>query len=142
MVGESSGGRGLRVLLVDDEEEFVRSVAKVLGRRGFEVGVALSGEDGLDRLASSRFDVAVMDLRMPGMDGLETLALARRRHPDLRVIILTGHGTAALGIEGMRLGAADFLTKPVDPDTLALAIQAVVGSAGGGPTSILEEEET
>lgn len=142
MLGGGARGHGLRVLLVDDEEDFVRSVAKVLGRRGFDVGVALSGEDGLAQLDAHRFDVAVMDLRMPGMDGLEALAVARRRHPDLKVIILTGHGTASLGIEGMRLGAVDFLTKPVDPDALALAIQAAVGSAGVGIASILEEEET
>jgi len=142
VLGGGARGHGLRVLLVDDEEDFVRSVAKVLGRRGFDVGVALSGEDGLAQLDAHRFDVAVMDLRMPGMDGLEALAVARRRHPDLKVIILTGHGTASLGIEGMRLGAVDFLTKPVDPDALALAIQAAVGSAGVGIASILEEEET
>jgi DNA-binding response OmpR family regulator len=128
---------------VDDEEEFVRTVAKVLGRRGFVVEVALSGEEGLARLAAYHFDVAVLDLRMPGMDGLETLTLARRRHPDLKVIILTGHATTSLGLEGMRLGAADFMTKPVEPDTLALAIQAAAGGAGSrARLEETEEEET
>ena len=130
---------GIRVLIVDDEEDFARSVAKVLSRRGFEVEVALSGEAALAVLAARGFDVAVMDLRMPGMGGLEALEQTRRLHPDVQVIVLTGHATTALGIEGMRIGAADFLTKPTDVDTLALAIQAV---AGRKAESRLEEDET
>jgi DNA-binding response OmpR family regulator len=131
----------LRVLLVDDEEEFARSVAKVLSRRGFEVEVALSGEAALGLLGGHGFDVVVMDLRMPGMGGMRALEQARRRFPALQVIILTGHGTTALGIEGMQVGAADFLSKPVDVDTLALAIQAVARRAAAWVSSS-EEEET
>lgn len=123
-------GAAIRVLLVDDEEDFARTLSKVLSRRGLDVDCAFSGEAALERLETTAYQVAVVDLKMPGMDGLELLERAKHRHPNLEVILLTAHGTVPAGIEGLRGGAADFLAKPVDPDALALAITAL--AQGGG----------
>jgi len=120
MPPDASGS--IRVLVVDDEEEFALATAQRLRRRGFESHVAHSGEAAIEILSSASFDVVILDLRMPGMDGLETLRTLRRLDPDLQVVFLTGHGTVASGIEGMQLGAADFLQKPADFDLLCNAI--------------------
>ena len=120
----------IRVLVVDDEEEFALATATRLRRRGFDVAVALSGSSALDNLQQTPADVVILDLRMPEMDGLETLRHLRRLDPDVQVVFLTGHGTVASGIEGMQLGAADFLQKPVDFDLLCNAIN-VAAERGG-----------
>jgi DNA-binding NtrC family response regulator len=109
-----------RVLLVDDEEEFVRALAKRLKARGLNVEVSGDGESALEKVKHSDFDVIVLDLAMPGMDGLETLKRLREVNPDLQVILLTGHGTIKSGVEAMKEGATDFLEKPAEfPELLA-----------------------
>jgi DNA-binding NtrC family response regulator len=120
MPPEASGS--IRVLVVDDEEEFALATATRLRRRGFDASTALSGRAAIDRLSQTTVDVVILDLRMPGMDGLDTLRSLRRLDPEVQVVFLTGHGTVASGIEGMQLGAADFLQKPVDFETLCNAI--------------------
>lgn len=114
----------IRVLLVDDEETFTDSLAKVLRRRGLEVAVAASGEEGIAYLTQRDYDVVVLDLRMPGLDGLATLRRLKELRPTTQVIMLTGHGTVDAGIEALRLAAFDFMLKPAVTDRLVEVISA------------------
>jgi len=107
-----------KVLLVDDEEEFVETLAERMRNRGMEVATSTSGEDALDLIDEEPYDVVVLDLQMPGMDGLEALARIKRRQPDIQVVLLTGHATVNKGVEAMKRGALEFLEKPVDLKTL------------------------
>ena len=108
-----------RVLLVDDEESFVKALAKRLKARGMNVETSGSGEGALEMAKRHTFDVIVLDLAMPGMDGIETLRKLRAIDPDLQILLLTGHGTIEKGVEAMKLGALDFLPKPTDlPDLM------------------------
>jgi two-component system, OmpR family, response regulator len=107
-----------RVLLVDDELEFLEPLSTRLGRRGVTCSIATSGVDALRVLGERSFDCAVVDVKMPGMDGLELLRRIRRDHPALGVVLLTGHASVELGVQGMELGAFDYLLKPVDLDEL------------------------
>lgn len=113
----------IRVLLIDDEEDYVKSLSRVLARRGVIVSKALSGEEGLQLIEKEDIDVAVIDLKMPGMNGLEVLHRIKKLKPEVEVILLTGHATVEAGIEGMKYGAADYLFKPQDPDALLRKIQ-------------------
>ncbi len=119
----------VRVLIVDDEEDFATALVQRLRRRGFVADAVFTGEAALERLTASPHDVAVLDLKMPGIDGLTTLREIKRAGLDLAVIVLTGHGTVASGIDGMQIGAADFLQKPVDLDALCTAIRAAAERA-------------
>ena len=103
-----------RVLLVDDEEEFVSALSERLMLRGIEAECALNGEEALARLMEKEFEVVILDVMMPGLGGLEVLRQIKTTHPNTQVILLTGHGSTREGIEGMRLGAFDYLIKPVD----------------------------
>ena len=108
----------LRVLLVDDEVEFLEPTAARLARRGVECTSATSGEAALAALGKGAFDCAIVDVRMPGMDGLELLRRMRREWPQVTVVLLTGHASVELGVQGMALGAFDYLLKPVEVDDL------------------------
>jgi DNA-binding NtrC family response regulator len=103
-----------RVLLVDDEEEFVSALSERLMLRGIEVDSALNGEEALALMVEKVFEVVILDVMMPGLGGLEVLKQIKSTHPNTQVILLTGHGSTREGIEGMRLGAFDYLIKPVD----------------------------
>jgi DNA-binding NtrC family response regulator len=107
------------VMLVDDEVPFVETMAKRLNKRNFEVLQAFSGEECLEKLQSNQnLDVIILDVKMPGIDGLETLKRVKSEFPLIEVIMLTGHATIESGIRGMKLGAYDFLTKPCDIDEI------------------------
>ncbi len=103
-----------RVLLVDDEEEFVSALSERLELRGIEVDSSLNGEDALAIMVEKTFEVVILDVMMPGLGGLEVLKQIKSAYPNTQVILLTGHGATKEGIEGMRLGAFDYLIKPVD----------------------------
>ncbi|RJX35148.1 MAG: response regulator, partial [Desulfurivibrio sp.] len=107
-----------KVLLVDDEEEFCNMLSERLETRGLKVNAVLSGEDAVKRVEDQNFDAIILDLAMPGIDGLETLRRIKEKRPDLEILMLTGHGTVKSGIEAMKLGAEDFLEKPVDMKVL------------------------
>ena len=109
----------IRVLLVDDEPDFVESLSQSLQIRDFDVKTSLSGDEALDLIQKQDFDVIVLDVLMPGKDGIETLKEIKTIKPLLHVIMLTGHATVETGIEGMKLGAYDYLIKPVETDELA-----------------------
>lgn len=113
----------LRVLLVDDDETFRRTVGGALGKRGFEVTLAPGGEEALKQAREREFDVALVDLKMPGMDGLELLARLRREQPELEVVVLTGHGTIPSAIEAIKAGANHYLTKPCELAEIEASLQ-------------------
>jgi len=112
-----------RLLLVDDEERFRETLAKRLKETGYDVEGAGSGLEALDRLNAEKFDIVVMDIQMPGMSGIETLLEIRTRHIGVEVIMLTGHGEVSSAVEGMRLGAYDYLMKPYEYEYLVVKIQ-------------------
>ncbi len=101
-----------KILLVDDEERFRNNLRKMLASEGFEVTAAGSGEAALEELARQPYDVILLDMRMPGMDGLATLAAIKERHPDPEVVVLTGHASVDAAAEIIRLGAVEYLLKP------------------------------
>ncbi len=111
-----------KVLLVDDEEDFIKTLAQRLEMRGLKVTGATRGEEAVDLADKQNFDAIVIDLAMPGMDGLETLKRIKESHPDAEIIMLSGQGTVKSGIEAMKLGAEDFLEKPVDMQELLTKI--------------------
>ena len=112
-----------RVLLVDDEVEFVQTVAKRLERNKLSVQAVHSGDDALRHLVDNPTDVVVLDMKMPGMDGIEALREIKAWQPLVEVIMLTGHASVEAAIEGMELGAFDYLMKPVEFDELLYKIQ-------------------
>ena len=113
-----------RILLVDDEQGFISTLAKRLTSRNLEVETALSGDEALEHLElQSDTDVVVLDVKMPGMDGLQTLRQIKALHPLVEVILLTGHATVPTAVEGMRLGAFDYLMKPCDIADLTAKIR-------------------
>ena len=123
----------IRVLIVDDEEDFATALVERLRRRGFMADAVFSGEAALERLSCHAYDVAVLDLKMSGIDGLGTLREIKRFGFAVAVVVLTGHATVASGIEGMQIGAADFLQKPVDLETLCTSIRGAADRAAAGP---------
>lgn len=106
------------IMLVDDEEDFVEMLSLRLKEKGEHVLAAFSGQQCLDTLKQSEVDVIILDIKMPGMDGIETLQEIKKRYPLVEVIMLTGHGTKEAAVQGMKLGAYDFLFKPADFDEL------------------------
>ncbi len=107
------------VLLVDDEVPFVDAMIRRLTKRDLKMLSAHSGPEALEKLeADPSIEVAILDIKMPGMDGMQALAEIRRRFPLVQVIMLTGHATVESGIEGMKQGAFDYLMKPCDIDLL------------------------
>ena len=121
-----------RVLLVDDEEEFVSALSERLTLRGIEVDSALNGEEALARLVEKDFEVVILDVMMPGLGGLEVLRQIKLIHPNTQVILLTGHGSTREGIEGMRLGAFDYLIKPVDIEEMLAKMKEAAKTARTG----------
>lgn len=113
----------LGVLLVDDEVEFLETLEKRLRRRNMEVRVATSGEQALKALGECSPDVVVLDVKMPGMGGIETLREIKRMAPLVEVVMLTGHANLEVAIQGMEMGAFDYLMKPVDIDELVYKLQ-------------------
>jgi DNA-binding NtrC family response regulator len=111
------------VLLIDDEEGFVQTMAKRLDKRTIKVVRSYSGQEALDVLAeNNQIDVAVLDVKMPGIDGIETLKVIKQKYPLVEVVMLTGHATVESAIDGMKLGAFDYLMKPCDIDQLMAKI--------------------
>ena len=112
-----------KVLLVDDEEDFVEMLSLRLKELGEKVAVAFSGQEGLDTLVKTPIDVVILDIKMPGMDGIETLREIKKNFPLVEVIMLTGHGSTETAVEGMKLGAFDYLLKPADFSDLSTKLE-------------------
>lgn len=103
-----------KVLLVDDEEDFTDVLSKRLEARNLKVKTVNRGEDAVHMVDKHSFDVIILDLAMPGMDGLETLQKIKANHPDAEIIMLTGHASVESSVKAMKIGAEDFMEKPVD----------------------------
>lgn len=117
----------LKVLLVDDEEQFVTTLAERLQLREIQALTATDGESALSIMETETPQVVVLDVKMPGMGGLEVLRRIKARYPAVAVILLTGHGSTKIGIEGMDLGAFDYLMKPLNINVLVQKIRAAAG---------------
>ncbi len=103
-----------KILLVDDEEDFIQVLSERMESRGMTVVTAESGPTAIRKAEAEDFDAVILDMLMPGMDGIETLKHLLQVNPDLQIIMLTGHATLQKGIEAVKLGALDFLEKPAD----------------------------
>jgi DNA-binding response OmpR family regulator len=116
-----------RILIVDDEEHIRRMIRITLEASGYEVGEAGDGQEGLKLYSSgSRWDLVLLDQRMPGMDGLETLNKIKQVDPDARVIMATAYASIELAVDAMKLGASDFVRKPMTPELLRNAVSAAL----------------
>lgn len=104
----------VKILIVDDEKDFVEMFSLRLTRQGEKVSAVYSGQEALDLLEKTKIDVVILDIRMPGMDGIETLKKIKASYPLVEVILLTGHGSTETAVEGMKEGAFDYLMKPAD----------------------------
>ena len=108
----------MKILLVDDEERFLTTTQKLLVKKGIDVVTAASGAEALDLLKHKSIHVVILDVKMPGMDGNETLREIKARFPLVEVIMLTGHATVESAIDGLKSGATDYLMKPIGIDEL------------------------
>lgn len=108
----------IKLLIVDDEERFLQTLAKRLGMRDFDVTAVTSGEDAVERARQERYDLALVDLKMPGMDGDEVLRILKEEHPLIEVIILTGHGSVQSAVNCTQAGSYSYLTKPAETEEL------------------------
>ncbi len=111
-----------RILIVDDEEIVVRSCLRILGDSSYVVDSAQSGMEALRKIEENEYDILVLDIMMPQMDGLEVLQQVKERHPDVDVIMMTGLSQIQTAVKAMKLGAFDYLSKPFDPDELKLVV--------------------
>ena len=112
-----------KVLIVDDEEEFSQALAERMRMRGLSVEIAANGQEALEKVESGVFDAIILDMVMPGMDGMETLKKLKEKKPEFQVILLTGHASLDKGVESIKMGAMDFLEKPADLESLTKKIK-------------------
>jgi DNA-binding NtrC family response regulator len=119
---KNRNSESVRLLLVDDEKAFVDILSKRIKRRNIDVTKAYSGTEAIQALRGQEFDVAVLDLKMEDMDGIEVLKMLKIMDPELAVIMLTGHGSAEAAEQGIKLGAFDYLTKPYGLEELVVKI--------------------
>ena len=122
----------MRILLVDDEVIFARNMAKLLAFRGYQVKAVHNGQSAIAEIEQAPYDVVVLDLKMPGMDGLATLREIKKLGLFTETLILTGHGSIDSALEAVKLGAYDYLTKPCQIEELVAKIQAVKRSGENG----------
>ena len=112
-----------KILLVDDESDFLEALSERMSSRDMDVSTSSSAADALEKVEKSNYDAVILDLQMPGMDGLEALRIIKEKDPKIQVILLTGHATLEKGIEAIKSGAMDLLEKPADIDVLTNKIQ-------------------
>ena len=108
----------IKILLVDDEKDFIETISERMRMRGQESNIALNGEQALSRIEEEVPDVVLLDLKMPGIDGMEVLRRIKKTYPDIQVIMMTGHGTDKTEKEARALGACGYLQKPAKMDTI------------------------
>lgn len=112
-----------KLLLVDDEKTMLKYLSKFLIKQGFDITTAMTGKDALEKIKNRDFITVLLDVLMPGMDGIETLKEIKKIKPMTEVIMLTGHASVQVAIEGMQLGAFDYLMKPFDRDELVAKLR-------------------
>lgn len=120
----------ISVLIVDDEAEFSQTLAKMFTRRHIDVDTADSCEMALAKLKEREFKVVIMDVSMPGINGIQCLGMVKKQWPVIEVIILTGHASVSTGIEGMKCGAFDYCLKPIDLEELLEKIELAAEKVG------------
>ena len=114
------------ILIVDDEKNIRLTLSQALETLGAEIDTAANGEEALEKLKGREFGLILLDIRMPGMDGMEVLRRVREIRPDIRVIMITAYGTVDSAVEAMKLGAVDFLQKPFDPEEIRELVSRVM----------------
>lgn len=124
--------RNIKILLVDDEEDFIRTISERLELRDLSSNTALNGEDALKYVGEKEPDIMVLDLKMPGIDGMEVLRRVKKVYPNIQVIIHTGHGNDLDEAEARSMGVFDYLKKPVDIDFLVERIKAAFAQKNAG----------
>ena len=127
---DQEDGRSIRLLLVDDEAGFVDVLSNRLARRNFDVTKTYSGSEAIQALRREDFDVAILDVKMEDMDGIEVLKVFKKMVPRMAVIMLTGHGSEQAARDGIEFGAFDYLMKPCDFDELLAKVRQAVGEDG------------
>jgi two-component system OmpR family response regulator len=120
----------MRILIVDDEDELVSALVERLNLRGFQADGVTTGAEALAHLADTPCDVVLLDVKMPGLDGLEVIERIKKEHPNLEVILLTGHSSVHDAEKGKMLGAFDYLMKPVKIDDLVRILRSAGSPAG------------
>ena len=115
-----------RVLIVDDEKNIRMTLGQALDTTDLETDTAINGEEALEKLAGTEFDLALLDLKMPGMDGMEVLRRLRQMRKNTKVIIITAYGSIDSAVEAMKLGAVDFLQKPFSPQDVRDLVSQVI----------------
>ena len=131
---------GARILLVDDEVVFTTNMSKLLTNRGYEVTAVNSGNSAIGELEEKDFDVVVLDLKMPGMDGITTLKEIKKLDLFTETLILTGHGSIDSAMEAIKLGAYDYLTKPCEIDELVAKIEGAWEKKDGEKQKDMQEK--
>ena len=114
---------GARILIVDDEEIVIKSCLRILGGGDYYVEVAHDGREALRKIEENPYDVIILDIMMPNMDGLEVLRRVKETHPDVDVIMMTGLSQVETVVQARKFGACDFISKPFEPDELKLVVQ-------------------
>lgn len=115
-----------RILIVDDEKNIRLTMSQALKPLGYEVSTAVNGEDALQQLAEWAFDLILLDLKMPGMDGMDVVRSVVELRPDIKIIIVSAHGTVEKAVEAMKLGAVDFIQKPLTPNEIRELVNRVL----------------
>jgi len=129
----------IKLLLVDDEKAFLDTITKRLEKRELDVSAVYSGKEALNELENNKsIEVVVLDVKMPGMDGIDTLIEIKKRFPLVEVIMLTGHATVETAIDGMKIGAFDYLMKPCDIDALVTKVEEAATKKRGHEEKIME----
>jgi len=132
--------KGSKVLLVDDEVVFTTNMSKLLTNRGYRVTAVNSGDSAVQALEQENFDVVVLDLKMPGMDGITTLKEIKKLGLFTETLILTGHGSIDTALEAIKLGAYDYLTKPCEIDELVTKIEGAWEKKDGAEKKDIQEK--
>jgi DNA-binding NtrC family response regulator len=130
-----------KILVVDDEKNIRLMLSQTLASNTTVVETAINGEEALQKLEQSSYDLVLLDLRMPGMDGVEVLHQAHARHPNLPVILLTAHGTVETAVEAMRGGAVNFMQKPFSPREIRDAVDSALKGRNSPPMDANREPQ-
>jgi len=148
--------KNIKIMIVDDEERFLTTTQKLLAKKGYDAITASSGSMALELLGQKQVHVVILDVKMPGMDGIETLKAIKRQYPMVEVVMLTGHATVESAVQGLNSGATDYLMKPAEIDDLIERAEGAYSRRQqldekirmiqmrkhmGSPRKILEEEK-
>lgn len=118
-----------KILVIDDEAIVRTSCERTLAPEGYEVRVATGGKEGLDVLEEERFNLVLLDLKMPDIDGIDVLNTIKKKWPETKVVMITGYSTVDTAVQALRLGAFNFIEKPFTPDTLISAVNEIFDRA-------------